>query len=441
MCGKVLSSIVKAPITVPKDSIIKSACDGVLTVIDSSGSELLFNINDLIGTNKMEYITRKKIEKLFTLSKEMFSAIDHTSTGLIVEHTKDVPTFIIGEKYSLKGVSCDGFEMKEKIYELVGTIDTYGGVEIESVIVKQVSGESGTIFTLSKNDCDSIGIEYQQGLQLFPKSLPWTRVINTVEFDPHNLASTPPSNVDNTVRYVLLKLDGFKDYIDGYVITPSGKIIKEEQFETSIRITTKEPIVYGNGFIVRDGSPLKIQIAKPKNSIFNHGNFISSDNEVFILIELKTESYASQPTFDGYFGVIPKYLDGINPNEFFIIKWDELGAKTIEEYKQEKERLEREQAEAVRREEERIKKEAERKQKETENAIRRMNSFRVNPPTFKPDIDTLANLDLYIDSLDSLFRSIDNEFYMVNHGFSNIQNKLKTVNKHNFYVKNIFDLL
>jgi hypothetical protein len=70
-----------------------------------------------------------------------------------------------------------------------------------------------------------------------------------------------------------------------------------------------------------------------------------------------------------------------------------------------------------------------------------MNSFRVNPPTFKPDIDALANLDLYIDSLDSLFRSIDNEFYMVNHGFSNIQNKLKTVNKHNFYVKNIFDLL
>jgi hypothetical protein len=345
--------------------------------------------------------------------------------------------------------------MKEKVYELIGIIDTYGGVAVESVIVKQVSGEVGNIYALSKNDCDKIGVEFQQGLQLFPKSLPWVRIIEDAEFDPHNLATTPKSAIDNTIRYILLKINGFKDYLDGYVITPSGKLIKEEQFEESIRVYAKEPVVYGNGYIRKESEPLKINVVKPKSSIFNHGNFISSDDEVFILITLKKGVISGQPSFDGYFGVEPVYLDGINPNDYFVIMWDEFGAKTIEEYKAEKERAEKEHAEAVRREEERIKKEAENKRKaeeeeraRTEEAVKRMKNMEVRVPAFpkmpkfKSSMEALAGLDLYIDSLDSYFKGLDREFSKVNYDLSGMSDILRRGVDNDLYsTKNVFGIL
>ena len=460
--GRIVPPIMTRPIKIPKDYMIKSSniLDGTLSLSDENGTVTTFKISDLIDDKEMFYKTpdigHKKIEKLFTLPGEMFSAVDFTSTGLITEAIGKLPTFIVGEKYALKGVSCDGFEMKEKVYELIGLIDTYGGVPVESVIVKQISGEVGNIYALSKNDCDKLGVEFQQGLQLFPKFLPWVRVIEDVEFDPHNLATTPKSAIDNTVRYVLLKLNGFKDYLDGYVITPSGKLIKEEQFESSIRVYAKEPVVYGNGYIKRENNPLFINVVKPKTSIFNHGNFISSDDEVFILITLRTEVLSpSQPSFDGYFGVDPVYLDGINPNDYFIVMWDELGAKTVEEYKEEKARAEREHAEAVRREEERLKKEAERKRKaeeeeraRTEEAVKRMKNIEVRVPSFpkmpkfKSEMEALAGLDLYIDSLDGFFKGLDREFSKVNFDLSGMSDALRRGAKSGLYSKkNVWNII
>ena len=446
--GKIAARYVSMPrpLTFTRDNLIQSAIvsDGALLVNPSNGDILTVKLSDLIDDKEMYYkkpeIGRKKLEKLFTLPSELFSAVDFTSTGLINESTGKLPSFIVGEKYSLKGVACDGFDMKEDIYELIGVIDTFGGVPVEAVIVKQISGEEGNIFTLSKNDCSKLGMEFQTGLQLFPKSLPWVRVIENPVFDPHNLATTPKSVIDNTVRYVLLKINGFKDFLDGYVVTPSGKLIKEEQFESSIRVFHKEPVVYGNGYIKREDSPLSINVVKPKTSIFNHGNFISSDNEVFILITLKKkiDALSKQSSFDGHFGVEPVYLDGINPNEYFVVMWDELGAKTIEEYKEEKSRIEREHAEAVRREEERIKLEAERKRKaeeeekrKTEEAVKRMKEMEIKVPkfprvpTFKSNMEALAGLDLYIDSLDTFFKGLDREFSKVNFELSGMSDILR----------------
>lgn len=451
--GRIVPPRMTRPIKIPKDYPIQSAgiFDGNLTLSDACGT-VTFKISDLIDDKEMFYkaqdIGHKKIEKLFTLPSEMFSAVDFRPTGIITEHVGELPTFIIGKKYALKGVACDGFEMKEKVYELVGLIDTYGGVPVESVIVKQVSGETGNIYTLSKNDCNKLGIEFQQGLQLFPKLLPWTMVIDNVEFDPHNLATTPKSAIDNTVRYVLLKLNGFKDYIDGYVITPSGKLVKERQFEASIRVVPKEPIVYGNGYVNRENMPLIINIVKPKTSVFNHGNFISSNDEVFILITLSKNGIFLTPTpksVDGYFGVDPVYLDGISPNDYFVVMWDELGAKTLEELAEEKAKIEKEHAEAVRREEERLNRETEKK-RNAEEAVKRMKNMEVRvpsfpkPPKFNSNMEALASLDLYIDSLDSYFKDVDREFSKVNFGFSSWDNHFVETSD-GIFIKTIEDTL
>ena len=309
--------------------------------------------------NRYTPITCQKIEKRFTIPCELFNTVDFSEMGICQtdENLSLLPHFIIGEKYALKTPGCDGFKGNEKIYKLIAIDDEFGGVKIDSIVVKQIAGESGNIYTLSKNDCSNLGIEYEDGLQLFPKKLPWIHVKEKEEFDEHNLATTPKSNIDNTIRHVVIKLKGFTDYSDGYVLSPSGMLIKEEQFEKSVIVENKEPIVYGNGLIVKEHTKLDARIVHPDKCMFNHGNFISSENEVFIYIRLKVYD-KSWPSFDNWFGVDPKYFYGINPNEFFIITWDEIGAITIEEYKDMKERKAKENAEKVRQYEERMKRNA-----------------------------------------------------------------------------------
>lgn len=336
-------------------------------------AQMLSNIEDAQHTYKTE---GEEVEKLFSQPKDLFEAVDFTTLDLIDELDGGSPRFIEGENYALQGVACDGFDMKTKVYKLIKVVDDFYGSNLNAVIVKQVSGTQDIIFTLSKNDCLYHNIEYENGLQLFPKNLRWIRVKEKIPFDKHNLATTPLSDVDNTIRYIVLKLNGFKDYEDGYVLTPSGHLVTEKRFQDSIRITSREPIVYGNGYVVKDKTNLDIEIVYPKNLIFNHANFISSEDTIYVLIKMVRSDYRDSSLIDGNFGVEPKYLDNIDPNEFFTISWDELGTYTIEEYEAKKAEKARKEAEkAKKKEEERLRRIAEEEKrikeqrKRVENAV------------------------------------------------------------------------
>lgn len=361
---------------------------------------------------------KEKIEKLFTQPKDLFEVVDFTTMDIIDEEEVKIKKFIKGEKYSLKGIACDGFEMREKIYEVVGEVNNFEGVKIDSLIVKQVGGERGQIFTLSKNDCAHLGIEYENGLQLFPKNLSWRRVVNAYPFDKNNLGTMPLSKIDSTIRYVLIKLNGFKDYNDGFILTPSGNLIKEKQFENSVRVQTIEPIVYGENDYVKDKTNLCAEIVYPKNLVFNHGNFISSDDSIYIMVKL-AKSSKSIYSVNGLLGVDQKYFLNINPNDFFIISWDELGSFTIEEYEAEKERKAKEIAERIKKKEAEIKKRIEEEEKRIkaererkEMAINRMKNYKIEMPKF-PSVpsfdtkDTFASVAAIGDRLTAYFATLE----------------------------------
>jgi hypothetical protein len=240
------------------------------------------------------------------------------------------------------------------------------------------------------------------------------------------LGTTPVSDIDNTIRYVLLKLDGFKDYIDGYIVTPSGKLIKEEQFQKTLRIISDEPIVYEQptadkqGVKLQENRRLNIELAYPKGLAFNHGNFISSEDTIYVLIKL-VQPLSDPMLIDGQSGVERVNLEGFNPNEHFKIAWDELGAYTIEEYEAEKARREKARQERIAKEEaekkKRIAQEEERIRQQRANveaAITRMKGYNVAMPKF-PEFpkfnmeNGLSSLSLYMDGLDLYFDSLDKQ--------------------------------
>ena len=419
------------PITYTKLS--NTLINGISEMVDADFIHTTKKVNNYSNASR----NNGYVENLFYQPKDMFEAVDFTNMGIVNEPENHVPKFVKGEKYALSGVSCEGFEMPEKVYELVGVHDEYDGININSVIVKQVGGYQDKIFTLSKHDCECMGIKYENGLQLFPKHLNWKRVKEIIPFDKNNLGTTPTSEIDNTIRYVVLKLNGFKDYSDGYVVTPSGKLIKEERFIKSLRIISDEPIVYEqpsgeskNGVIIPSNTRLNVQIAYPSGLNYNHGNFISEEDTVYVLIKLVKE--VNDPTaIDGKSGVEKPYLDGFNPNDHFKIAWDELGAYTIEEYEAEKARKEKARKERIEREEKerqrRIAEEEKRvreKRKLVEQTVDRMKDYNIKTPSFPkmPNIKMggLSSLNLYMDSLDVYFDALDSSLKTLSRDLSGI---------------------
>lgn len=147
--------------------------------------------------------------------------------------------FKIGDLYSLSGNDCDGFKMDKKVYQLIAIVNEFNGNVLDSLVMKQVDGDSDTIFSLTKNDCKLLGVEFQSGLQLFPKKLNWVHEkIETNETTcieekhksvypfEYDMSKYPVNAIDKTIRNITISIDGchYIDKADAIYIMQYGVI-------------------------------------------------------------------------------------------------------------------------------------------------------------------------------------------------------------------------
>ena len=300
-----------------------------------------------------------KLDNNFISAVNLRTIEDLSTLGLFYD--KNNLIFHNGERYSLKPKECDGFKMDEHVYEVYGTIDKFDDDEmnINSVIVKEITESNGTLYTLSRNDCEWLGIEFSSGLQLLPKSLDWKYV--DVDFDENDLSTTQSLEGDGKIHYVLLKINGFKSYPNSNILTPSGKIIDENRLENSLVIRNNIPLISSNHKIGDSNSTLLRKIVKVGKNKYTNSNILTDDNELYVLVRISLRY-----RFNNDYGIDRDYLKNISPKDFFSVEWDEFGAMTLNEYnkKIEFERYERERRIAI--EEEKIK-----KRRETEELLRK----------------------------------------------------------------------
>ena len=300
-----------------------------------------------------------KLDNNFISAVNLRTIEDLSTLGLFYD--KNNLIFHNGERYSLKPKECDGFKMDEHVYEVYGTIDKFDDDEmnINSVIVKEITESNGTLYTLSRNDCEWLGIEFSSGLQLLPKSLDWKYV--DVDFDENDLSTTQSLEGDGKIHYVLLKINGFKSYPNSNILTPSGKIIDENRLENSLVIRNNIPLISSNHKIGDSNSTLLRKIVKVGKNKYTNSNILTDNNELYVLVRISLRY-----RFNNDYGIDRDYLKNISPKDFFSVEWDEFGAMTLNEYnkKIEFERYERERRIAI--EEEKIK-----KRRETEELLRK----------------------------------------------------------------------
>lgn len=168
----------------------------------------------------------------------------------VPEKKNETKFFERDKTYLLTGLDCDGFSMPTKRYKYVGSIDEVDGIRLNSVIMKQIGGEPTTIFSLTKSDCKSFGIEFENGLQLFPNNLEWVKEKQEedvkeeeLSFDSTNLSTYPVDYKDKTIHFMIVKLSGFSyDERSRTIFTPSGERIHESVFANNLKVKTLRSI-------------------------------------------------------------------------------------------------------------------------------------------------------------------------------------------------------
>lgn len=81
--------------------------------------------------------------------------------------------FVVGNKYMLKQKSVCGSKEIVKKYICKKFIYTVKDEILNILILKQIDGPRGTIFTLNRNDCKRYHIKYEPGLQVFSMEFNW----------------------------------------------------------------------------------------------------------------------------------------------------------------------------------------------------------------------------------------------------------------------------
>ena len=354
-----------------------------------------------------------KLDNNFISAVNLRTIEDLSTLGLFYD--KNNLIFHNGERYSLKPKECDGFKMDEHVYEVYGTLDKFDDDEmnINSVIVKEITKSNGTLYTLSRNDCEWLGIEFSSGLQLLPKSLDWKYV--DVDFDENDLSTTQSLEGDGKIHYVLLKINGFKSYPNSNILTPSGKIIDENRLENSLVIRNNIPLISSNHKIGDSNSTLLRKIVKVGKNKYTNSNILTDNNELYVLVRISLRY-----RFNNGYGIDRDYLKNISPKDFFSVEWDEFGAMTLNEYnkKIEFERIERERRIAI--EEEKIRKKREKEELLRKEAIKAKEEIMKKKKKQFNDYISSISSSISLISPNRIYREMNSDILGVNSRISDL---------------------
>lgn len=267
-------------------------------------------------------------ENLFAFANDKISVKPEE----IVEVNKE--TFSVGNLYTLQEKQCDGFEMRKNVYELVAILHQVNQVEFHSLVMKPVDVETSMVFSLTKQDCHNLGIEFQEGLQIFPMSMNWTCVNCTDngttenysrEFDDDDLSTYPVDKDSKTIMRMVIRLTGFNQIAFNLVRTPNGVTMGLKELVSSLEIHFKEtsepyPNAHKKSLKGRIITDILSESSLPRGYIVDN-----STNSIFIELDLTYKDLSNNKIY----GLNPRFFSNKCANDVFIISWLEEEQRII----------------------------------------------------------------------------------------------------------------
>ena len=255
------------------------------------------------------------------------------------EIPKPKKTLQVGERYALQGTTCDEFEMPTKVYEVKKILDIVKGITLNSVVVKQVSGPTSTIFSLTKDDCKLLGIPFETSLQIFPLNQGWIRIYDSlpeepkeVEFDVSDLSTYPTCAIDGTIRRITMKLSGFEMLGDHNIKHEQSSLMSFDTFMSTLKIYAKKTIK-GDGIRsthISQGRTFPFQFLTSHLGVPTISSCVDAVGNIYIEFDISlTQGYTqTKKTQDKRIGVKPNKLVG-EISDYFGVKWMQREATTL----------------------------------------------------------------------------------------------------------------
>lgn len=219
----------------------------------------------------------------------------------------------VGEVYVISESLSEDFNIEPNVYQCKHILKEYGGVNLNSVVMKQIEGDQSVIFSLTKADCRSIGIEYEPKLQLFPINMNWRprRELREVPFSPLNMGTYKPSPKDGMIHQMHVSLYNVQQNNIERITTPTGKQIPLVTFLDTIRFKFKDKNLQKN-------YPITYKILTNKEN-----TIIVKDNHIDFML------------FFGTVGISPVDFDNKTIDDLIEVSWIESYKRreTPDEYK------------------------------------------------------------------------------------------------------------
>lgn len=214
----------------------------------------------------------------------------------------------VGKLYGLQGQSCDDFEMPINVFMCKGVVREYHGITLDVVIMKHVEGEEGQIFSLTRSDCNLLGIEYEPRLQVFPIDFNWIPIEHQDirEYTPNNLGTYKPSPKTNTIQQMHLFMRLVRPCSKTHLYTPNDSLIPIDLFLNSLSISF-------NDINLRQTYQI---IVKPLLTRGVNSSFFDTDRGGVNFMVF----FTSKSSVDG---INPAILEGKSFDDLFTVSWQE----------------------------------------------------------------------------------------------------------------------
>lgn len=205
-----------------------------------------------------------------------------------------------------------------RVYKLEGIVSLNG---LDLNIVSVYLGEKDTKKSLTQEECNRLGIKHKENLIPLPQVLslhPYDP--NKKEFVSFDLSTYPTSMIvgyENSIRYMILQLHGFKRTSDENIIeTPEGTFLDQELFLVSLKISIKTSIPsMGNTSSWAEGDEISWSMItenfKGSNRV-DDSEICDTDNNIYVI--LKTVKSGK--------GISPFSLKNKKAGDIFEISWD-----------------------------------------------------------------------------------------------------------------------
>ena len=217
-----------------------------------------------------------------------------------------VEKFKKGDVFALQGVECDDFSMPVKEYEVIKKVDEIFGIQLDGLVVKQISGDTSTIFSLTKTDCQTLGIEFQPRLLFFPMNMNWKEVIisqheKIKEFNPLDMSTYPVFKETKLIERIVVRINNVRQ-ICGDIFCNDFKISNKELMGGFMLVVKKNiPVRIG---MLRQGQV--IYGMNVTGGIFRHSGLLINDNSIYFEFCVN--------------GIDPSIVEGCNLHDLFEVK-------------------------------------------------------------------------------------------------------------------------